>query len=96
MLSLASQVKIYVHLPPTDMRKSFDGLTGLVRSAFQADPRDGSWFRFFNHPKAPPGKTGASSNHPRLPPHPHSLQPTGRFWGAPEWPVLRCPLTLEG
>jgi hypothetical protein len=38
-----------VHLPPTDLRKSFDGLTGLVRSAFQADPRDGSWFLFFNH-----------------------------------------------
>ena len=49
MLSLAAHVRIYVHLPPTDLRKSFDGLTGLVRSAFQADPRDGSWFLFFNH-----------------------------------------------
>ena len=49
MLSLAAHVRIDVHLPPTDLRKSFDGLTGLVRSAFQADPRDGSWFLFFNH-----------------------------------------------
>ena len=49
MLALAPHLKIYVHLPPTDLRKSFDGLTGLVRSAFQADPRDGSWFLFFNH-----------------------------------------------
>ena len=46
MLSLAAHVRIDVHLPPTDLRKSFDGLTGLVRSAFQADPRDGSWFLF--------------------------------------------------
>ena len=49
MLSLAVHVRIDVHLPPTDLRKSFDGLTGLVRSAFQADARDGSWFLFFNH-----------------------------------------------
>jgi hypothetical protein len=49
MLTLTPHVKIYVHLPPTDMRKSFDGLTGLVRSVFQAEPRDGSWFLFFNH-----------------------------------------------
>jgi transposase len=49
MLTLTPHVKIDVHLPPTDMRKSFDGLTGLVRSVFQAEPRDGSWFLFFNH-----------------------------------------------
>jgi hypothetical protein len=41
MLTLTPHVKIDFHLPPTDMRKSFDGLTGLVRSVFQADPRDG-------------------------------------------------------
>jgi transposase len=49
ILSLASHVGIYVQLPPTDLRKSFEGLAGRVRSAFQADPRDGSWFLFFNH-----------------------------------------------
>jgi len=48
MLSLAHNTRIYVYLPAADLRKSFDGLTGLVRSAFQADPRDGSWFLFFN------------------------------------------------
>jgi transposase len=48
MLSLAHNTRIYVYLPPADLRKSFDGLTGLVRSAFAADPRDGSWFLFFN------------------------------------------------
>jgi transposase len=48
MLSLVHNTRIYVYLPAADLRKSFDGLTGLVRSAFQADPRDGSWFLFFN------------------------------------------------
>ena len=48
MLSLAHNTRIYVYRPAADLRKSFDGLTGLVRSAFQSDPRDGSWFLFFN------------------------------------------------
>jgi transposase len=48
MLTLAHNTRIYVYVPAADLRKSFDGLTGLVRSAFQADPRDGSWFLFFN------------------------------------------------
>ena len=48
MLSLAHNTRIYVYLPAADLRKSFDGLTGLVRSAFAANPRNGSWFLFFN------------------------------------------------
>ena len=48
MLSLTHNAKIYVHVPPTDLRKSFDGLIGLVRAAFQKDPRAGCWFLFFN------------------------------------------------
>jgi len=48
MLSLTHNTRIYMHVPPTDLRKSFDGLIGLVRSAFERDPREGSWFLFFN------------------------------------------------
>ena len=48
MLTLAPQLRIYMHVPPTDMRKSFDGLCGLVRSVFKADPLDGSLFLFVN------------------------------------------------
>jgi hypothetical protein len=48
MLSLAHNTRIYAYGPPADLRKSFDGLTGLVRSAFPVEPRDGSWFLFFN------------------------------------------------
>jgi len=48
MLSLASGVKIFVYTQATDMRKGFNGLSGIVRSEFQADPADGSLFIFIN------------------------------------------------
>lgn len=48
MLSLAHNTRIYLHLAPTDLRKSFDGLSGIVRSAFAADLLDGGWFLFLN------------------------------------------------
>jgi len=48
MLTLAPNLRIYLHARPTDMRKSFDGLCALVRSVFQADPLDGSLILFVN------------------------------------------------
>ena len=48
MLTLAPQARIWLHVPPVDLRKSFDGLCGLVRSVFGADPRDGGVFLFLN------------------------------------------------
>ncbi len=48
MLSHAPNVRILLHTQPTDMRKSFDGLSGIVRSAFDADPLDESLFLFIN------------------------------------------------
>ena len=48
MLNFASNLRIFLHARPTDMRKSFDGLCGLVRSELQADPLDGSLFLFVN------------------------------------------------
>ena len=48
MLSIPSTVSIFLYTQPTDMRKSFDGLSGIVRSEFGADPLDGSLFLFVN------------------------------------------------
>jgi transposase len=48
MLNLASGVKIFVYTQATDMRKGFNGLSGIVRSEFQSDPTDGSLFIFIN------------------------------------------------
>ena len=48
MLGIAPQPTIFLHTSATDMRKSFDGLTGLVRGTFGSDPTDGSLFLFVN------------------------------------------------
>lgn len=48
MLNVPSTVPIYVYTHPADLRKGFDGLSGIVRQVFQADPLDGSLFLFFN------------------------------------------------
>ena len=48
MLSLSSQSRIFIHALPTDMRKSFDGLCGIVKGDFQKDILDGDYFVFFN------------------------------------------------
>jgi len=49
MLNFSSDnIRIYAYTRPTDMRKGFDGLSGIVREEFQADPTDGSLFIFVN------------------------------------------------
>jgi transposase len=48
MLQAPAGIAIFVYTRPADLRKGFDGLSGLVRSEFQADPLDGSLFLFFN------------------------------------------------
>ena len=39
---------IWLSTQPTDMRKSFDGLSGLVRNHLRDDPLSGRWFVFIN------------------------------------------------
>jgi len=48
MLSIPPTVSIFLYTQPTDMRKGFDGLSGIVRSELAADPLDGSLFLFIN------------------------------------------------
>jgi transposase len=48
MLALTATARIYLYRCPCDMRKSFDGLCGLVRSSMEADPLSGSFFIFIN------------------------------------------------
>ena len=42
------QVKVFVCRRPTDMRKSFRGLTGAVIDVIDHDPQSGHLFLFFN------------------------------------------------
>jgi hypothetical protein len=48
MLNLNSQLRIFVYTKAADMRKGIDGLSGIIRSEFHADPTDGSLFVFVN------------------------------------------------
>ena len=48
MHALSVAARIYLYRSPCDMRKSFNGLCGLVRSELGADPLSGSLFVFLN------------------------------------------------
>jgi transposase len=48
MLTLPPTVRIYVATDPVDARKSYDGLSSMVRAVFGADPLSGHLFVFLN------------------------------------------------
>lgn len=48
MLALSPSVPIYLHAEAVDMRKSFDGLFGIIKNDLQRDVRDGGLFMFLN------------------------------------------------
>ena len=48
MFSLGSELRFSLYLEATDMRKSFDGLSGLVTNELKRDPRSGDVFVFVN------------------------------------------------
>jgi len=48
MLSLPPSVRVFVCTAPTDMRKSFDGLCGLVQTVLKQDPFSGHLFVFLS------------------------------------------------
>lgn len=48
MLSFTANVQIYLCTAPTDMRKSYDGLSAIVASAMSKDVLSGHLFLFLN------------------------------------------------
>jgi transposase len=48
MLNIATNTRIYIANGPTDMRKGFDGLCGLVTAVLEKDPLSGHLFLFVN------------------------------------------------
>ena len=48
MLTLPSEVGIYLCTEPVDMRKSFDGMSALVLDVLERDPLSGQLFVFCN------------------------------------------------
>ncbi len=48
MLRFPPSVRIFLCLEPADMRRSFNGLSGMVRSIIEASPTSGHLFVFRN------------------------------------------------
>lgn len=48
MFTLSSSYKFHLFNQPTDMRKSFDGLSGVVRNTLESNPCNGDVFMFIN------------------------------------------------
>ncbi len=48
MLSLTGSLRVFVCAQPADMRRSFDGLCGMVEQIVQEDPLSGHLFVFRN------------------------------------------------
>ncbi len=51
ILSFSSRYRYFIYKSDCDMRKGFDGLSGLVESHFKLDPLHGDVFLFFNRPR---------------------------------------------
>lgn len=48
MLSFTGSLKIFLAIDPCDMRKSFNGLQGIVSEHLKADPLNGALYVFTN------------------------------------------------
>jgi transposase len=48
MLTWSTSLRVFAGLEPTDMRKSFDGLCGLVEQHLKQNVESGQLFLFFN------------------------------------------------
>lgn len=52
MIGLHARHKYYLYSQPVDMRKSFDGLSGLVRNHLGRNPTDGEVYVFLNRDRS--------------------------------------------
>jgi transposase len=51
MFTLSSSNEFFIYSEPSDMRKSFDSLSGLVLNKMKGNPRSGQVFIFINKPR---------------------------------------------
>ncbi len=48
MFTLSSSNSFHLYSQPTDMRKSFDGLSGIIQNTLESNPCNGDVFIFIN------------------------------------------------
>jgi len=48
MFTLSSTLRFYLYSNPVDMRKSFDGLSGIVQNILMQEPASGNVYVFIN------------------------------------------------
>ncbi len=51
MFALSSELTFHLYNQPTDMRKSFDALSGLIRNVMGSNPCNGEVYMFINKPR---------------------------------------------
>ena len=51
MFTLGSSLRFQLYCKPTDMRKSFDGLCGVVQNRLNQSPTNGDVYVFINKPR---------------------------------------------
>jgi transposase len=51
MFGIGAATRIYLAVGATDMRKSFEGLSGLIQEKLRQDPLSGHLFLFCNKPR---------------------------------------------
>lgn len=51
MINLTNSLKVHICTTPTDMRKSFDSLAGVISNMIGKNPLSGELFVFFNKAK---------------------------------------------
>jgi transposase len=51
MFALTSELKFHLYNQATDMRKGFDGLSGLITNELELNPCNGDVFIFINKPR---------------------------------------------
>lgn len=51
MFTLGSSLRFQLYCKPTDMRKSFDGLCGIIQNHLSQSPTNGDVYVFINKPR---------------------------------------------
>jgi transposase len=101
MLTWGRTVRIFVCVPPTDMRRGFDGLAATAQTVTRQDPLSGHLFVFFNRRRDRVkilywDTSGYCLWYKRLEAGQFALSGSGPNQDSVEWDLPQLTLILEG